>query len=192
MEFRILNKNKDILDTYELPEEKDRKAFQPINLTAERYDYTEVHYPKPLIARCRYPVSLAIAKTLEEVTKEYIVHEIENTYEKMFTDNEQVLGTTQFDSIKKQLDEFVITAEIKHGGDGMGEIKVWKEKSESPYLIKLFIIPFALSHVVLILEMSHMCYLMKMIQILFMQQETFCKLLLMRMISRHSQRYYIQ
>ena len=139
VEFRILNKNKDILDTYELPEGKERKAFQPINLTAERYDYTEVHYPKQLIAGCRYPVSLAMAKTLEEVTKEYVVHEIDNTYEKVFTDNEQVLGTTQFDSIKKQLDEFVITAEIKHGGDGMGEIKVWKEKSEKPF--SLFHLP---------------------------------------------------
>ena len=88
---------------------------------------------------------LPLQKTLEEVTKEYIVHEIDNAYEKVFTDNEkvftdneQMLGTTQFDSIKKQLDEFVITAEIKYGSDGMGEIKVWKEKSEKPLPNKAF------------------------------------------------------
>ena len=49
-----------------------------------------------------------------------------------------MLGTTQFDSSQKQLDEFVITAEIKHGGDGMGEIKAWKEKSEKPLPNKAF------------------------------------------------------
>ena len=51
VEFRILNKSKDILDTYELPEGKDRKAFQPINLTVEHYDYTKVMVSKTIDCR---------------------------------------------------------------------------------------------------------------------------------------------
>ena len=49
-----------------------------------------------------------------------------------------MLGTFQFDTIKKQLDDFTITAEIKHAGDGMGEVKVWRETSEKTLPNKAF------------------------------------------------------
>ena len=139
VEFKVLGKNGAILDTYQIPEGNDAKeACKPINLNEEHYDYTAMHYPKPLIAGCRYPVSLAVAKTLEEVTKECIIHEIENAYDKMYSSNAEMLGTSQFDTIKKQLNDFTITTEIKHGGDGMGELKVWREKSEKPLPNKAF------------------------------------------------------
>ena len=101
VEFKVLDKNGAILDTYQIPEGNDAKeACKPINLNEEHYDYTAMHYPKPLIAGCRYPVSLAVAKTLEEGTKECIIHEIENTYDKVYLSNEEMLGTSQFDTIK--------------------------------------------------------------------------------------------
>ena len=96
VEFKVLDKNGDILGTYQIAEE----ACKPVNLNEEHYDHTAMHYPKPLIDGCRYPVSLAVAKTLEEVTKECIIHEIENTYDKVYSSNEEMLGISQFDTIK--------------------------------------------------------------------------------------------
>ena len=96
-----MDKNGAFLDPCQIPEGNDaQEACKPINLNEEHYDYTAMHYPKPLIAGCRYPVSLAVDETLEEVTKGCIIHEIENTYDKVYPGNKEMLGTSQFDKIK--------------------------------------------------------------------------------------------
>ena len=57
VEFKVLDKNVTILDTYQIPEGNDAKeACKPINLNEEHYDYTAMHYSKPLIAGCIYSV----------------------------------------------------------------------------------------------------------------------------------------
>ena len=93
VEFQILSEDgQQLLENYKLPETEDPKPFcKPVDLTEDNLDFLSMHYPKPLVAGSRYPISLAIAKILEESAEEFM-QDLHELYDKVMCDNEDISG----------------------------------------------------------------------------------------------------
>ena len=131
VEFSVKDTDGKILSSYHLPESPAaiNEKCKPVNILEDNTDFLCFLYPKTLVAGSRYPVSSAVAKTLEEAT-EIFLPQLDYLWEKVINDNETIAGTLAFENVVEKMRRILFHAKIKHGGDGMGSIEVWHEKSE--------------------------------------------------------------
>ena len=140
VEFTVKDSNGLVIAEYKLPDantdEIDEKC-KPVNILEDNTDFLGFLYSKPLIDGSHYPVSLAVAKTLEEAGEIFLPN-VHSLWDSVMDDNEGIVGTPEFYKIMTDLNNLLVQALIKHAGDGMGSVKVWHEKSERPLPDKVF------------------------------------------------------
>ena len=180
--FSIKDKDNQMIETYKVPENlQDSEHRKPLNLVRNNPLNLLAQYPRPLIAGARYPVSLAVAKTLEVV--DTIIQYKGGLLDKILDDFEYLAGSPEFDNAIDDYERFLVTAVIKHGADGMGGLKVWRKRSEEKRLPdKGFHYSLTIVERFIQIRGKTLLCFMKMTQILLSVVETYYNPKLMKMI----------
>ena len=113
-----------MIKTYKVPKNlQESEHRKPLNLAGSNPLNLSAQFPRPLKAGARYPVFLAVAKTLEGVVDTIIQHK-EGLLDMILDDFEKLADRPEFNNVIDDYESFLATAVIKHGGDRMGGLEV--------------------------------------------------------------------
>ena len=102
------------------------KSVIPLNFSDP---FIDGHEETPNLSGSRYNVIEAIAKCLEETISLDIIPQIDILWDRVLEDHKH-LGNPELDKVYEELGNLTFNATFKHGGDGMGDVNRWRDKSE--------------------------------------------------------------